>query len=103
MDRTPESQAVVVAAAIKSLFPRTTRGKGKNEHTVIVRGATAKDRGTITREAKRFSTGFTLDVRHYDGFYTIKLEVPSGEKAPAWDVRHCQNSGSEEGQEAYDL
>ena len=93
MDRTPESQAVVVTAALRSMFPRTTHGTGKNAHTVIVRGATAKDRGAIVREARRFSTGFTLDVRHYDGYYTIKLEVPSG-KEEAWDVRHCVDQGS---------
>lgn len=103
MDRTPASQAVVVAAALRSLYPRTTRGKGRNENTVVVRGATAKDRGAIVREAKRFSTDFVLDVRYYDSYFTIKLEVPSGEREETRPVRHCLNSGSEDSPKAYDL
>lgn len=85
MDSTPASQAVVVMKALRELYPRTSVGRKRNANVIVVRGAGPKDRGRISQLAHQFSHGFSLDIRSFDGYYTITLhEKDPQQKAPSW-------------------
>lgn len=62
MDTTAESQAAVVAAALRRTWPNTTQGTGRYRNRVTVRGAKAGERGKVWHIARRHALGYRISV-----------------------------------------